>query len=312
MRRLLDDLVAHDHIFAWAPAVYEPETIAFGGANAMDFADCLFHRDSHHLLTRATTTRLLGRRETSVVLCSALLRGAGLDWYEQGDVWAKVAQPRPSEQSHAAISDDRAATLAVAMRRLMTVDTRALCNSIDGPLAGADEWVTAFEQAKQALRDLDRYGRLDRGLRAVLAHHVIFHANRAGLSARDQAALAVHTVFATRLRSLPTGASTPTTDKVDEATNLNSDADLSAEQLPDDLVDGLCQKGVVRSRQVEQALRRVPRHVFVPGVPLDQAYADEAVYTKSDAAGTSISAASQPWIVAVMLGQLQARGFAKS
>jgi protein-L-isoaspartate(D-aspartate) O-methyltransferase len=257
---------------------------------------------------------MLGRRETSIVLCSALLRGAGLDWYEQGDVWAKFAQLRPSDPSHA-ISNDRAATLAAAMRRLMTVDARAVYDSNDGPLAGAEEWVTAFERAGQALRTLDQHGRLDRGLRAVLAHHVIFHANRAGMPAQDQATLAhlaIHTVFATPFRSASTRADTPTTDKVNEVTNVNSEADLSAEQLRDHLVDRLRENGAVRSPQVEQALRQVPRHMFVPGVPLDQAYADEAVYTKSDAAGTSISAASQPWIVAMMLEQLKARRFAKS
>ena len=51
----------------------------------------------------------------------------------------------------------------------------------------------------------------------------------------------------------------------------------------------------------------VPRHLFLPGVPLDQAYADEPVYTKTDDGGASISAASQPWIVAMMLEQLDAQ-----
>jgi hypothetical protein len=45
---------------------------------------------------------------------------------------------------------------------------------------------------------LNRDGRLERGLRAVLAHHLIFHFNRAGISSTDQAtmaALAVSVVF---------------------------------------------------------------------------------------------------------------------
>ncbi|WP_369974880.1 methyltransferase domain-containing protein [Thermobifida halotolerans] len=73
------------------------------------------------------------------------------------------------------------------------------------------------------------------------------------------------------------------------------------------MVDRLCADGVVRSAAVEAALRRVPRHLFVPGTSLEEAYADEAVHTKHDpATGVSVSAASQPRIVAMMLEQLQA------
>ncbi|MGN9813430.1 methyltransferase domain-containing protein [Micromonospora sp. BQ11] len=42
-------------------------------------------------------------------------------------------------------------------------------------------------------------------------------------------------------------------------------------------------------------------------MPLEQAYADSPVYTKTDGRGASISAASQPRIVAMMLEQLDAR-----
>lgn len=58
---------------------------------------------------------------------------------------------------------------------------------------------------------------------------------------------------------------------------------------------------------VEAALRSVPRHLFLPDVPLNQAYADDVVSTKQAASGESISAASQPTIVATMLEQLQAQ-----
>lgn len=49
----------------------------------------------------------------------------------------------------------------------------------------------------------------------------------------------------------------------------------------------------------------MPRHTFVPEVPVDEAYADAPLYTKTDGNGASISAASQPRIVAMMLEQLQ-------
>jgi len=61
----------------------------------------------------------------------------------------------------------------------------------------------------------------------------------------------------------------------------------------------------VRTTRVDAALRAVPRHLFLPTVPIEDAYADDPVYTKHDSAGVSISAASQPRIVAMMLEHLQ-------
>jgi protein-L-isoaspartate(D-aspartate) O-methyltransferase len=70
------------------------------------------------------------------------------------------------------------------------------------------------------------------------------------------------------------------------------------------LADLLRADGVVSSQRVDEAVRVVPRHMFVPSVPLQQAYADDVVHTKRDSAGVAISAASQPRIVAMMLEQL--------
>ena len=115
-----------------------------------------------------------------------MMRGAGLDWFEQGDVWAKVAALRPASQSTHHRSGPP--TWLPAMRKLMTVDARSLCRP-GGPLDGHAEWVAAFERAGATLADLAAGGALTRGLRAVIAHHVIFHANRAGLLRDDQSAL---------------------------------------------------------------------------------------------------------------------------
>ncbi len=79
---------------------------------------------------------------------------------------------------------------------------------------------------------------------------------------------------------------------------------LSPGQLRDELVNRLCEQKTIRTPGIETAIRSVPRELFLPGVPLAMAYADNAVYTKWDAAGTDISAASQPTIVAMMLEQL--------
>ncbi|GII80926.1 hypothetical protein Sru01_59080 [Sphaerisporangium rufum] len=55
---------------------------------------------------------------------------------------------------------------------------------------------------------------------------------------------------------------------------------------------------------VAEALRAVPRHLFLPGTPPADAYRDEAIVTKRDADGRPISSSSQPTIMAMMLGQL--------
>jgi protein-L-isoaspartate(D-aspartate) O-methyltransferase len=307
---LLDKLAAGHRITSWAPGIYEPETTAFGGEKGMGAAHDLFHHDSVHLLARAAqrSAPALGQRETTVLLCSVLLRAAGLDWYEQGDVWGKVAELRPAAPG--TVTPGRAAGLAPAIHRLMTVHARPLCvPGRDGPLAGYDGWVTAFEHAGQSLADLSRHGRLERGLRAVLAHHIIFHANRAGLSVTDQgilAALASGHVLGTCRGPVFLPDATTSANKVGQMTTLSDDA-LSAGELRDQLTDRLLDTKVIRTAGVETAFRQTPRHLFLPGVPLDQAYADSPVYTKQDAAGASISAASQPWLVAGMLEQLGAQ-----
>ncbi|MFJ1795362.1 methyltransferase, FxLD system [Kitasatospora griseola] len=289
-------------VAAWTPGIYEPETLAFGGPKAMEVAHTLFHHDSRHLLARAAADQpaALGQRETTVLLFSAMLRAAGQDWFEQGDTWTKVADLRPAPDRPG--TPGKSDTLDRAVRRLMTADAASVPGLLPRP------WITAFETAGQQLAALSRHGHLERGLRAVLAHHFIFHANRAGLSGSDQgalAALAGAAVFHHPQRPDP-AARHPDTTKVRDMTTTTSN-EPSADELRTRLADSLTAGGTIRTPEVEAAIRSVPRHLFVPGVPLTEAYKDDAVYTKSDGTGASISAASQPKIVALMLEQLEIR-----
>jgi len=54
-------------------------------------------------------------------------------------------------------------------------------------------------------------------------------------------------------------------------------------------------------------MRAVPRHLFVPGVPPEDAYSSEAIVTHRDADGIAVSSASAPSAVAGMLDQLDVR-----
>ncbi len=193
---VLDALTVEGQIIGWTAGIYEPEVLAFGGAAAMDVAHLLFHHDSRNVLdclarpdTRGRGTPDLGRRELAILLCSVLLRAAGQDWFEQGDVWARVLQHRSAEGT--ASPAGRLRILRPAMYRLMTVDASPTGALVDGgPLAAIAGWSAAFERAGQRLADLARCGTLERGLRAVLTHHVIFHWNRLGLPYSEQSILA--------------------------------------------------------------------------------------------------------------------------
>ncbi len=196
LRPVLDHLVAAGLVQRWWETIYEPESAAFGGPTGMSIAHQLFHADSHHILgyvarpaPDAPGELPIGRRELSILLCSALLRAAGQDWYEQGDIWHRVTQLRPLPQ---AVPLDRIGQMTGSLRRLLAADIRTdgpLFGS-HGPVAFAAPWAAALDAAGTALGETASTGTLERGVRDVLAHHVIFHWNRLGLTDTTQAILA--------------------------------------------------------------------------------------------------------------------------
>jgi protein-L-isoaspartate(D-aspartate) O-methyltransferase len=81
-----------------------------------------------------------------------------------------------------------------------------------------------------------------------------------------------------------------------------------ADELHEALVRDIRAAGDAWREPVHQALRAVHRHLFVPEVPLEDAYAiGSAVVTKRDDRGNALSSASAPAIVALMLDQLDVR-----
>ncbi|WP_328973914.1 thiopeptide-type bacteriocin biosynthesis protein [Streptomyces sp. NBC_00239] len=178
----LEALAAEGHINGWMAVIYEPEVHAFGGPEGMDVAHRLFHRDSRDLVNYLLKEDDR-RREMSLLLCSLLMRSAGLDWYEQGDVWARVSEHRGQPETGGS-SRHRAAVL-----RLISVDAQDMLRA-GGQLARFSDWAAAYTAAGSELTSLSAAGGLRRGLRDVVAHHVLFAWNRAGLAQDDQAALA--------------------------------------------------------------------------------------------------------------------------
>ncbi|MFI9643733.1 thiopeptide-type bacteriocin biosynthesis protein [Micromonospora sp. NPDC051925] len=178
----LDRLTRGRHIDSAVAGIYEPETHAFGGAEAMDTAHQLWHHDSRHLLINSPGTSAR-EHELSIMLLVAMMRAAGLDWYEQGDVWARVADHRDPPQPAIVHSMKHAA------KRLLTVDSASLTRP-EAPLANCRNLFGAYTTAGAALRQLNQAGHLRRGLRATLAHHVIFAWNRRTVPGLRQAAIA--------------------------------------------------------------------------------------------------------------------------
>jgi thiopeptide-type bacteriocin biosynthesis protein len=174
----------------WSSGTYEAEEAAFGGPEGMAIAHNLFTADSAAVMGLAAGEKLgLGRRELSVLLCTALLRAARLEWYEQGDAWHRVTRERPLPPN---VTAAQIAGLTESTTALVTADTTpgsALFDS-SGPMVGTEQWIAAFRDAGNSLSELLRSGILQRGLREVLSYHVVFHWNRLGVPTRQQAVLA--------------------------------------------------------------------------------------------------------------------------
>ena len=74
--------------------------------------------------------------------------------------------------------------------------------------------------------------------------------------------------------------------------------------LRERLVAEVLQTSRIGDERIAAALRDVPRHLFLPHLPPQDAYLDDAIVTKRDAEGQPISSSSQPAIMAIMLDQL--------
>jgi protein-L-isoaspartate(D-aspartate) O-methyltransferase len=296
---VLDGLVADQLASGWVGGVYEPETEAFGGPEGMIVAHDVFCADSRAALAQTGTP---GTRERCVLLFSTMIRAAGLDPFEAGDVWTKLGSLRPPVTPPTGPPLDRA---VAAMRRLMNADAARRPDAEHG----WTERVAAFEAAGHQLRQLAVDGRLTRGLRAVLAHHAIFAFNRAGVPPDEQAAtawLGSRVAFADE-----EAADVSTRQPAPPAPNLTRmETILTPDTNPADLREALVNRvvdgGHLRTPAIIAAFRDTERHRFLPGVDLKAAYVEDAVPIKHDETGEMISCISAPSIVATQLEQMGA------
>lgn len=83
-------------------------------------------------------------------------------------------------------------------------------------------------------------------------------------------------------------------------------SDQTADRRNQLLINALCTQGRIHSPHLERAFRATPRHLFLPGVPLDHVYRDGPVVTKW-VENMPISSSSQPTSMAIMLEALDLR-----
>lgn len=189
VHKALDGLTAAGILTQWRPVIYEPETIAFGGPAGLHPIHNLFCADSRGVLGYLRQPEPdLGRRELSLLLLGALADAAGLDWFERGDLFARITRIRPTPD----ISNTQLERLSGNTRGLLGLPAAARSGlfTAGGPAASAAPWHAAHTLAGRQLGEAAAAGTLQRGLRAVLTHLVIFHWNRLGLPAHTQGILA--------------------------------------------------------------------------------------------------------------------------
>src|ERR1051326_1170586 len=72
------------------------------------------------------------------------------------------------------------------------------------------------------------------------------------------------------------------------------------------LINHLKQRELLARPEIEEAFRIVPRHLFLPDLPVEKVYRDQAIATKL-LNERIVSSSSQPAIMAIMLEQLELR-----
>ncbi|MFI1863714.1 thiopeptide-type bacteriocin biosynthesis protein [Streptomyces jumonjinensis] len=217
LTQALDAMVALGAADRWWESIYEPETYALGGPAGIEIAHRLFHADSRALMAyaspRADDTAApppLGRRELSILLLSALMRGADQEWAEQGDIWHRVEQSRPFPSG---TPSDQLQAMRPMLRRLLTLDTGPASNLTQrtDPLAQYKEWIRAFSTSGEEFGATRNNGSLTRGMRDVMERLALFHWNRMGLPSIHQSILAraAREAIFTTSTDFPTQASSP-------------------------------------------------------------------------------------------------------
>jgi thiopeptide-type bacteriocin biosynthesis protein len=169
---------------------YEPEMGFFGGALGMALAHQVFCIDSEFLAQWFLGDSKYSALDSSVsvVLCSELLRSAGLDLHEQWDVWRQLKALRTVRGHADAVPSEQRRAWADKMTRTNGEQLLELLDS---------ERTALLEKHLASLRLLGRgigesaaNGELEWGVRHFLTWLIVFHWNRFCFSLPVQAGIA--------------------------------------------------------------------------------------------------------------------------
>ncbi|MFD6468715.1 thiopeptide-type bacteriocin biosynthesis protein [Streptomyces goshikiensis] len=181
----LDSSVSWNVTAEWSASPYEPEVTAFGGPEGMVLAHELFHVDSigviNYQAAAGDQQEGLDAKAVSLLALTMMMRAAGLEFGEQGDVWGLVEARRPLADD---IASEQVSGMVEPMRRLLLADAQPLLAS--EALARVQPWISGLEANGRALEQAATAGQLHLGMRGILARHVLFHWNRMGFTLRQQ------------------------------------------------------------------------------------------------------------------------------
>lgn len=188
--RAIDSWLERQQLQAAFP-IYEPEYHIFGGPVGMQLAHQAFCADSAFVHTFVSTIgpkaeRLLLPVGLSLIALVRLIRATGADDFELIDIFERVKRMRPLAEESAA----KLPQVTQWVTTLLESDT-ALLPSIDAPIEHAfHEYLKKMLACGEQLSTANVRGRLQGGIRQVLAGIAIFHWNRVGYSVNEQALFA--------------------------------------------------------------------------------------------------------------------------
>jgi thiopeptide-type bacteriocin biosynthesis protein len=180
--------------------IYEPETALFGGSEGMAASHAFFCTDSQaivellvsneydHRISPEQSRHL--RPALSTLILTSALQGAGLDAFETWDVWHRILTLRPFPLTR---------VMAEAVDQARGLLKAAVIDAANGSASewcsiqfkdSLRNWRTAAWELGSSLQLLAKEGRLERGLREVLAVHALFHWNRMGFGPGVQSCIA--------------------------------------------------------------------------------------------------------------------------
>lgn len=166
--------------------IYEPEVYLFGGSKSIDLIHELFQLESSALLSLG-----MGNRKTndlfSALWSEAMLRVAGLDAFERWDVWCKVSELRRPAKD---LPRNACSNLREKFAWLARAHSDEIISILRQRFPNLSSTVDTLARWGEVLQEANRIGRLERGLRDILATCLIFHWNRCMYGPTEQSLLA--------------------------------------------------------------------------------------------------------------------------